>query len=118
MIDLICCVAAIHNGDKRINKLKQKLCSLVSTAKIQEKNEQQANDILKTIFSSNDEFLIGCMLHKLHPSLEFATKGGPDFRLGDLGIKVEAKSKLNRTYVGDYSVRSDHLFEAFIERRL
>ena len=61
------------------------------------------NQIINTIFSYNAEFQIGCMLHKSYPSLEFNTNGGPDFELGDLGIKVEVKSKLNRTYLGNLS---------------
>jgi hypothetical protein len=36
-------------------------------------------------------------------ALTFNTGVGPDFKLCNFGIKVEAKSKLNRTYLGDYN---------------
>ena len=61
----------------------------------------RALQILKTLISSNDEFFIGCVLHKAYPSLEFNAREGPDFSLLDISIKVEAKSKLNRSYIGN-----------------
>lgn len=57
--------------------------------------------IVNTIFSYSDEFQIGYILHRLHPTLKFNTESGPDFWLSSLGIKVEAKSKLNRRYLGN-----------------
>ncbi len=42
------------------------------------------------------------MLHKSYPFLKFnPSNEGPYFKLDDLGIKIEAKSKLNRNYLGN-----------------
>ena len=59
------------------------------------------NQIVNTILLYGDEFQIGYILHKLHPSLKVNRQQGPDFNLGDFGIKVRRpKSKLNRRYLG------------------
>lgn len=42
-------------------------------------------------------------MHQVRPSSEFNPVRGPDFKLVDVAIKVEAKSKLNRTYLGNLS---------------
>jgi len=104
MIDMIKYCESIVGGKKRINDLKQQLSSLVSNAiRYPEKQADYAVQILKAIVSSNDEFQIGYILHRLDPSLIFNTASGPDFKLCNIGIKVEAKSKLNRTYLGDFN---------------
>jgi hypothetical protein len=102
MIDLVDCVTRIAAAEMRINKLKTELTSLVQVAKQRpEEIRGRALQILKTLISSNDEFFIGCVLHEAYPSLEFNARGGPDFSLADIGIKMEAKSKLNRSYIGN-----------------
>ncbi|MRN41251.1 MAG: hypothetical protein FIO02_09445 [Nitrosopumilales archaeon] len=101
-IDGIHSVSLIEGGDVRINKLKKELCRLISNV-YRGSNEQKkiaSLQIVNTIFSYKDEFQIGHILHKLHPSLKFNKESGPDFWLDTLGIKVEAKSKLNRKYLG------------------
>ena len=60
-------------------------------------------EIMKKIVSYGDEFEIGYSLYKLHVYLRVNRQKGPDFMLDDLGVKVEAKSKLNRNYLGDIS---------------
>jgi hypothetical protein len=111
MIDTIMCCQSIEGASNRINKLKQNLCSLVSEAiKIPSKQGHIALEIFKIIFSINDEFQIGCLLHNIYPSLKFNRGGGPDFILEDnIIVKVEAKSKLNRTYLGDFNNPSYNL---------
>lgn len=37
--------------------------------------------------------------------MTFNIAKGPDFKLCNTGIKVEAKSKLSRTYLGDYNLQ-------------
>ena len=92
MIDLVDCVRPIATGEMRINKLKTELSSLVQVAKqTPEAIPERAIQILRTLISSNDEFFIGCVLHKAYPSLEFNAREGPDFSLEDIGIKAEAK---------------------------
>ncbi len=104
MIDMIEYCESMVGGKERINDLKQQLSSLVSNAVgYPEKQAEYAVQILKAIVSSNDEFQIGYILHRLYPSLTFNTASGPDFKLCNMGIKVEAKSKLNRTYLGDFN---------------
>lgn len=93
MIDLVDCVRHITADEMRINKLKTELSSLVQVAKQRpEAIPERALQILKTLISSNDEFFIGCLLHKAYPSLEFNAREGADFSLVDISIKVEAKS--------------------------
>ena len=102
IIDIIKYCESMVGGKEQINDLKQQLNSLVSNAsRYPEKQTDYAVQILKAIVSSNDEFQIGYILHELDPSLTFNIGRGPDFKL--CGIKVEAKSKLNRTYFGDYN---------------
>jgi hypothetical protein len=104
MIDMIKYCESMVGGKERINYLKQQLSSLVSNAvRYPEKQADYAVQILKAIVSSNDEFQIGYILHRLDPSLIFNTASGPEFKLCNIGIKVEAKSKLNRTYLGDFN---------------
>ncbi|MDP9288951.1 MAG: hypothetical protein M3P08_12240 [Thermoproteota archaeon] len=104
MIDMIKYCELMVGGKERINDLKQQLSSLVSNAVgYPEKQADYAVQILKAIVSSNDEFQIGYILHRLYPSLTFNTASGPDFKLCNIGIKVEANSKLNRTYLGDFN---------------
>jgi hypothetical protein len=85
-----------------MNKLKKELCTLVSnaTAGALQQRKIANNQIPNTILSYSDEFQIGCMLHKLYPSLKINRDKGPDFKLDDLSIKVEAKSKLNKSHLG------------------
>ena len=104
MVDMIKYCESMVGGKERINDLKQQLNSLVSNAiRYPEKQADYAVQILKAIVSSNDEFQIGYILHELDPSLTFNIGRGPDFKLCNTGIKVEAKSKLNRTYFGEYN---------------
>jgi hypothetical protein len=102
MIDTIYCARFIDGGDTRINKLKNVLCTLVSSLiNKPEMQSQMIGEIMIAILSYSDEFQIGCILHTLYPSLKFnSSNKGPDFMLYDLGIKVEAKSKLNKEYLG------------------
>jgi hypothetical protein len=102
MIDLVACAKSIAFGEMRVSRLSTELSSLVQTAKqTPEEIPERASQILKSLISSNDEFFIGCVLHEAYPSLEFNTREGPDYILVDIGIKVEAKSKLNRSYIGN-----------------
>jgi hypothetical protein len=104
MVDMIKYCESMIGGKERINSLKQQLSSLVSNAvRYPEKQADYAVQILKAIVSSNVEFQIGYILHKSDPLLTFNIAGGPDFKLCNIGIKIEAKSKLNRTYLGDYN---------------
>jgi hypothetical protein len=104
MIDLIKYCESMVGGKEQINNLKQQLSSLVSNAiRYPGKQADYAVQILKAIVSSNDEFQIGYILHRKNPSLTFNIAQGPDSKLCNTGIKVEAKSKLNRTYLGDYN---------------
>jgi len=106
MVDLIKYCESMVGGKKRINDLKQQLSSLVSNAvQYPEKQADYAVQILKAIVSSNDEFQIGYILHRFDPLLTFNITRGPDFKLCNMGIKVEAKSKLNRTYLGGYNLQ-------------
>jgi hypothetical protein len=102
IIDAIHCIRLVCSGIERVNKLKRELRSLVSNATKGPINQRKIanNQIVTTILLYGDEFQIGYILHKLHPSLKVNRQQGPDFNLGDFGIKVEAKSKLNRRYLG------------------
>jgi hypothetical protein len=105
LIKIICaihCIRLVSGGNERINKLKKELSSLVFNATEGAIEQRKiANDqIINKILSYSDEFQIGCILHKLYLSLKANTGKGPDFLLDDLGIKIEAKSKLNRRYLG------------------
>jgi hypothetical protein len=102
IIDAIHCIRLVCSGIERVNKLKRELRSLVSNATKGPINQRKIanNQIVNTILLYGDEFQIGYILHKLHPSLKVNRQQGPDFNLGDFGIKVEAKSKLNRRYLG------------------
>jgi hypothetical protein len=106
MIDMIKYCKSIVGGKERIKNLKHQLSSLVSNAiQYPEKQADYAVQILKAIASCNAEFQIGYILHRLEPSLIFNIARGPDFKLSNIGITVEAKSKLNRTYLGDYDTQ-------------
>ena len=63
----------------------------------------------KTILSFCDEFQIGCILHHTYPSLKFSYSRGPDFSLEEIGIKVEAKSRLNRSHLADPYLSIDEI---------
>lgn len=98
MIDLINCVRRITAGEKRINKLKTELSSLVQVAKKKpEPIGETAIQILKTLVSSTDEFFIGCVLHEAYASLEFNAREGPDFSLAAKSLAILAKWRLNQS---------------------
>ena len=119
MVDMIKYCESMVGGKERINSLKQQLSSLVSNAvRYPEKQADYAVQILKAIVSSNVEFQIGYILHKSDPLLTFNIAGGPDFKLCNMGIKIKAKSKLNRTYLGDYNPQSIGLNKAICLRLL
>jgi hypothetical protein len=102
IIDGIHGVRSIEGGSVRINNLRKELSRLIFNVS-RGPNEQKkiANlQIVNTIFPYSDEFQIGYMLHKLYAPLKFNGELDPDFWLDTLGIKVEAKSKLNRKYLG------------------
>src|SRR5438093_7400934 len=102
IVDGIHGVRSIEGGSVRINKLRKELSRLIfNVSRGPTEQKKIANlQIVNTIFSYSDEFQIGYMLHKLYPSLKFNRELGPDFWLDTLGIKAEAKSKLNRKYLG------------------
>jgi hypothetical protein len=105
LIDAIYCLRSIDGGNEQITKLKKELCTLVSNATKGSMQERKiANtQITNMILSYGNEFQIGCMLYHLYPSLKINKGKGPDFKIHEFSIKVEAKSKLNRSYLGTIS---------------
>lgn len=118
MVDAIHCAAFIRGGKQRINCLKKQLCSLITESiNFPERQSVTKNKILETVITRSDEFRIGYVLLGLKPTLIFNTKKGPDFHFNgiNINVKIEAKSKLNRTYIGEFGVKEDlmiHLDEA------
>jgi hypothetical protein len=110
MVDAIYCAESIKEGKQRINCLKKGLCSLISKA-INFPNQQQntSSEILKKVITVTDEFRIAYVLQSLNSTLRFNTEKGPDFYFDGINVtfKMEAKSKLNRTYIGEIGVKED-----------
>jgi hypothetical protein len=101
LVDAIAYCKSIRNANSRINILRDEFKSLIKTAL--QKTEKQpyiALEIIRKIVAYADEFQIGCIMHRLYSNLVFTSGQGPDFKIDDIGIKVEAKSKLNKSYLG------------------
>jgi hypothetical protein len=103
ILDSISCIKHIHGGSERINNLKKELRSLSSSSRKGTLEERRKANIQipKTILSFCDEFQIGCISHHIYPSLRFSDSRGSDFSVEEIGIKVEAKSRLNRSHLGN-----------------
>jgi hypothetical protein len=105
IVDAIYCIRLVDGGNQRINQLKDELCTLVHNLQhgTAQQRKTSPQEIIKKIVSYGDEFELDYTLNKLYASLKVNRQKGPDFMLDDLGIKIEAKSKLNRNYLGDIS---------------
>lgn len=115
----------IYSGGKqRINNLSAQLCSLI-TESIKFPNRQATTSvkILEAVVTATDEFRIAYALQKINSALTFNEQKGPDFKLNEINIsiKIEAKSKLNRKYIGEVDTNEDstiHLDEPVCLRLL
>jgi hypothetical protein len=124
MIDAIHCAQSIKGGKQRISHLRAQLCSLI-TESIKFPNSQATTSkkILEAVITVTDEFRIAYALRSLNSALTFNKEKGPDFKLNNINvsIKIEAKSKLNRKYIGEVDVNEDltiHLDESICLRLL
>jgi hypothetical protein len=110
MVDAIHCAESITGGKQRVNNLKAQLCSLI-TESIKFPNRQAitSDRILEAVVTATDEFRIAYALQSMNSALIFNEEGGPDFRLNEINVsvKIEAKSKLNRKYIGEIDVNED-----------
>jgi hypothetical protein len=118
MVDAILCVESITGGKQRINNLRAQLCSLITESiKYPDRQATTSNKILEAIVTATDEFRIAHALQGINSSLIFNEEGGSDFRLNgiNISIRIEAKSKLNRKYIGELDINEDliiHLDES------
>jgi hypothetical protein len=114
ILDLIQRIKHINGSQERINNLKKELSSLSENARkgsLEERREANSQ-IPITIISVSDEFQICCVLRQTYSALSFSHSPGPDFSLGEIRIKIEAKSKLNRSHLGsltDPSISTDKI---------
>ena len=114
MVDAIYCAKFINGGKQRINNFKKQLCSLITeSTNFPKRQSITKNKILESVITISDEFRIGYILLGLKPTLRFNTEKGPDFYIDGINInlKIEAKSKLNRTYIGEIGVEEDIIIQ-------
>ena len=110
MVDAIYCAKFIKGFKQRKNCLKIGLCSLINKSVNSPRMQQNtSNEILMKVITVTDEFRIAYVLQRLKPTLKFNTKQGPDFYFDGININltVEAKSRLNRTYLGEIGIKED-----------
>jgi hypothetical protein len=110
MVDAIYCAKFINGGKQRINNLKKQLCSLITeSTNFPKRQSITKNKILESVITISDEFRIGYILLGLKPTLRFNTEKGPDFYFDGININltVEAKSRLNRTYLGEIGIKEN-----------
>lgn len=104
MVDAINSCKSIRGAEGRINKVEEKLSVVVKNVNTTDYHKY-IEDLLATVISGTDEFRIAYSLETLNHSFEFTNVKAtfPDFRIGTSTIRlVEAKSRLNRTYTGDF----------------
>jgi hypothetical protein len=114
MVDAIYCAEFIKGGKQRINRFKKQLCSLIKeSTNFPHRQSITKNKILESVITISDEFRIGYIIIGLKPTLRFNKEKGPDFYFDGITINltIEAKSKLNRTYIGEIGVNEDIIIQ-------
>lgn len=118
LVDAIRCAESILWGKQRISNLKAQLCSLITESiKFPNRQATTSDKILEAVVTSTDEFRIAYALQNINSALTFNERKGADFKLNkiNISIKIEAKSKLNRKYIGEVDIHEDltiHLDES------
>lgn len=111
LLDGIIRCRSITGANKRINDIKRKYSTLVNrAAKTPLPEQRQIQDqLIEDIIQAGDELQLASILNDICPSLEFTAEkaGGADFRIDELTIKIEAKSKLDRRFVDNYPIPED-----------
>jgi hypothetical protein len=99
-----------QGGQQRMIRLRMQLCSLITESiKFPDRQATTSNKILEAVVTVTDEFRIAYALQNINSALIFNEEKGPDLRLNEVNItvKIEAKSKLNRKYIGEVDVNED-----------
>jgi hypothetical protein len=108
LVDSIICCGTIPGAEKRVDDLKKKLQTEVENAKsIRSPHQTKIQyQIVEDVIQGSDEFQTADVLYKLDNSLEFNSEqsGGADFRTRTTKIRIEAKSKLNRSFADNFTL--------------
>ena len=110
VVDAIYCAKFINGGEQRINCLKKQLCSLIKESiDFPEIQPTTSYHILETLITVTDEFRIAYDLQRIKSKLRLNTEKGQDIPLDgiNINVKIEAKSKLNRKYIGEVGVNDN-----------
>jgi hypothetical protein len=100
MVDAIHCAEFIEGATQRMNKLRERLSSLITKSiKFPDKQPITSNKILETVTTVTDEFRIAYALHRLNSMLKFNNQKdqkAPDFDLNGININIKIESKICR----------------------